>query len=485
MAIAPSVPAIAGAETFELTGSAPATVYASPSTNCLRMGCGINSASGYTFGSLLAGVTPGSYGGYGPELPPLNASSAKAVPAVAGGPAGSADWDNGEGLISDGPWINKPDEGMTNGAPNPASLGSTAYLGGYTVVQSYGAPQSTLFSPNRQISSPVTFGSLPVGFDKPWQTLLFRPATLPGYHAPVSYTHPGNANPATTIPDHLLLDLFWMPIVEPYGISEPFATSGKINLNTQLAPFTYITRTTGLRAVLKSVMITALNPNAPGSGGAFIGKYKGSLTFGTSPSTVNTNVYTHYAIDLDQTLGQLTNPSPDSSNNFPEFARSAHSAATPNFFVSASQICDVPLIPLGPNGARYTNATLASFWAQNALTGDNSLERPYSMIYPRVTTKSNIFTVHVLAQSLKKIASNPQNVWNEPSGTGISGVAPDQILSEFRAAYTIEKYFDPNSDDITDSKGNNLASSNDGTIDPTAAIRNTKWRVLSVKRFGQ
>ena len=121
--------------------------------------------------------------------------------------------------------------------------------------------------------------------------------------------------------------------------------------------------------------------------------------------------------------------------------------------------------------------------------GDNSLERPYSLIYPRVTTKSNIFTVHVLAQSLKKIASDPnQNVWSEPPPAGSGSSGGDQILSEFRAAYTIEKYFDPNADDITtDAAGTQISPfSNDGNIDPTkAAVRNTKWRVLSVKRFGQ
>ena len=51
-----------------------------------------------------------------------------------------------------------------------------------------------------------------------------------------------------------------MPVVEPYGISEPMATSGKINLNYQIAPFTYITRNTGIRALFKAVDITALNP---------------------------------------------------------------------------------------------------------------------------------------------------------------------------------------------------------------------------------
>ena len=142
---------------------------------------------------------------------------------------------------------------------------------------------ASLFAPNKMISSPVMFGSLPTGVlaQHPWQTLLFRPAKsyLPGGSkgASGSPRHPGAAvgangglsptdgslpyPPYSTLPDHALLDLFWMPIVDPYPISEPFATAGKVNLNYQIAPFTYITRKTALRAVLQSVKITALNPS--------------------------------------------------------------------------------------------------------------------------------------------------------------------------------------------------------------------------------
>ena len=38
-------------------------------------------------------------------------------------------------------------------------------------------------------------------------------------------------------PDAEPLDLFNMPVVEPYAISEPFSTDGKVNLNYALAPF--------------------------------------------------------------------------------------------------------------------------------------------------------------------------------------------------------------------------------------------------------
>ena len=55
-----------------------------------------------------------------------------------------------------------------------------------------------------------------------------------------------------------MLDLFWMPVVEPYAISEPFSTAGKINMNHQIMPFSYIQRATGLHAALRSVRVAAL-----------------------------------------------------------------------------------------------------------------------------------------------------------------------------------------------------------------------------------
>ena len=392
-----------------------------------------------------------------------------------------ADWDNGMGLLPDGPFMNKPDEGAY-----PSDSGTRVqYIGDYQVLSNAVLTGTTIFSPNRLVSSPVMFGSLPVGADHPWRTLLFRPKALQGYQslqAGGTYQHPGGTD--RTIPDHLLLDLFWMPVVEPYGISEPFVTSGKINLNTQIAPFTYITRTTGLQAVLKSVMMAALNPAATDShgNGPFISTYKNSYYYSAvgSPQP-NPGVTTRYPIDPDKTISQLTTTSPDTNSSapypydYPEFARTSYTAAAPNFFVSASQVCDVPLIPMasGVNGP----ADIQTFWTNNSLTGDNCLERPYSMIYPRVTTKSNIFTVHVRAQALKKNAGDANQArWQE---------GKDQILSDYRGSFTIEKYFDPNANNITDSSGAALDPQSDGSIAATAAIRGTKWRLLNVKRFGQ
>ncbi len=460
VASSPTSPASVWQLTLTSAGTAPTSTTGAADSACLGV---LAPFPGSAYGQVSPLIAHNKYVSP-PEVPPLPGGNTAAVTMPAPGNQ-PADWDNGPGLMPDGPWMNKPDEGTGAASGLP-------YIGNYETMVFQGATLSTQFSPNRQVSSPVMFGSLLTGADHPWRTLLFRPATLPGYQG--GYTHPGNSNPATSVPDHLLLDLFWMPVVEPYGISEPLATSGKINLNTQITPFTYINRTTGMNAVLKSVMITALNPD--GSNGIANNSFKFVKSGNNSYKTATTNVTygsatTRYPIDATQTLAQLTNSS-DTTSAFPDFARKTHSVTAPNFFVSPSQICDVPLIPV-------SNATsLAGFWGANSLTGDNSLERPYSLIYPRVTTKSNIFTVHVRAQTLKKIATDPnQASWNE---------AKDQVLSDYRGSYTIEKYFDPNNDDITtDTHGTVASASNDGSISQTAAIRNTKWRLLNAKRFGQ
>ena len=415
---------------------------------------------------LLKSPTSLSYGRK-PEIP-AGISSALMAPTDNSLPG---DWDNGPGIMIDGPFINKPDEGESLTA---TGAGNISYIGPNENTSSYGAAASFFFSPNKQVASPVMFGSLPVGVDHPWRTLVFRPGNLPGYQLSAGYQHPGRTD--STSSDHLLLDLFWMPVVEPYCISEPLATSGKVNLNTQIAPFTYITRTTGLRAVLKSVMITALNPaqkTSTSGNNILIGGYKNAYGTGSGQST-NAVATSRYPINADETINQINvSPDPNSTASYPVFSRTTNSAAAPNFFVSPSQICDVPLIPVG-----YTSATLSNFWNANGLTGDNGLERPYSMIYPRVTTKSNTFTVHVRAQSLQQAVNGTPSIWREDR---------DQVTGEFRGSFTIEKYYDPNIANITDSQGNTLANTEDANLSahPDAAVRGTRWRLVYSKQFGQ
>jgi len=301
----------------------------------------------------------------------------------------SGDWDTGPGFSPDGAQINLPDSGTTL---TPA----TAYFS-LTGGQVGAATQRT---PNALVSSPVIFGSLPAGINpaqpaqsEPWRTLLFCPYPASGT------AHPGFAAP----PDHLLLDNFWMPVVEPYAISTCLATDGKINLNDQIAPFSYLHRNTALHALLHDLRIPAL----PAS---MVGSYK-------SPGSPGASIWK--TVDEDATIAQIEN----------RFANASTDA-----YLSESEICTVPLVPQG-----VAATSLDSFWnsftGAGQLTGDNLRELPYAQLYGRLTTRSNSYTVHVRVQVLQKLPHDPnQGVWNE--GT-------DLVLGDWRGSYEIERYLDP------------------------------------------
>lgn len=330
-------------------------------------------------------------------------------------PAGFAlgDWDNGFSIVPDGAYINKADEGTTIGLSDGSQ---TPY---FTALANYANAGTTFFSPNRQMPSAAMFGSLPTGVfeDRPWQTLLFRPDPDGGKN------HRG----AQTPPDHLLLDLFTMPVVEPYAISDPFSTAGKINLNTQIVPFTYITRDTGVRAVLRPEQILIL-------GAADAPTYKAaSSTTATKRST----------LDLDETMKGL---------------RQRFDAG--EIFRSASEICDIWLVPKG-----QTYGGMQTFWNANQLTGDNSRERPYANIYPRLTTKSNTYTVHYRVQTLGKARSTPANQWVE---------GKDAVTGEYRGSSTVERYLDTSDTTIPD-----YATQ----ANPEPLDRFYKFRVLETRQF--
>jgi len=348
-----------------------------------------------------------------PDVPTYNANSAL------------GDWDNGAAFSPDGAYINRPDEGN---AVNLVS-GGTPYFdqpAQYSIAAS-------LFSPNRMLPSAGMFGSLPTGIisGTPFQTLLFRPQ--PG--------HPGAAAPA----DHLLADLFWMPIAEPYAISEPFSTAGKINLNFQIEPFNYIRRATGLVAALRAERLLAI----PASSGS---TYK-DIDKRNEP----TNDRFRLSIDATETLKQ-----------FDEVF------AAGDIFRSPTQICDIRLIPVGETSASVDE----NFWpTKYKLTGDNSRERPYTNLLGRLTTKSNTFTVHLRAQALKKAPDSPAGEWDETK---------DKVLGEYRGSVSIERYILPDMPPNDPKAVPNYVTS---SVSPTtlAALPPLgnfyRWRTLSSRQF--
>jgi len=364
-----------------------------------------NRAFGHLLKDAQSDLGPGYW--FGPVPPSING-----VTNVSGG---QGDWDTGIGIYPNGPYINKPDDGNP---PKSENLNFVPYISaGDQFVLS---PGETFSSPSRQIPSPVYFGSLPTGVNAgdPWQTLLFcpNPASLYGI-APSA--HKGSASPA----DHLLLDLFQLPVVEPYAISEPFSTAGKVNMNYKIIPFTGIERKTALYGVLKPVKITAINDTPS------------SFSYKTYYAPVAAPVTYRYPIEISETLRAF-------DDRF----------ATNGVFKSASEICDIFLIPDPsiptddptrpyPWTTPVSSANIDAFWQAHTLTGDNARENPYALIYPRLTTRSNTYTVHVWAQTLKKIPGTAPDEWVE---------GRDVVTGEFRGSYLIERYLHPADSDIPD-----------------------------------
>lgn len=363
--------------------------------------CGPYTANeqGFTGGKYITGLTYNTK--WIPDIP----SNATETPQATG------DYDNANGRAMDGPLINKPDEGATKRIAGRVPYfddSGADYVGG-----------QSFFSPNRQMPSPGMFGSLPTGVkaNVPWRTLLFRPQS----------GHFG----ATSPKDHLFLDLFWMPVVEPYAISDRFSTAGKINMNYQILPFTYIERSTGIQALLKSEKVSVI-PNGKAAG------YK-----------IQTNSPDKYILDINtsETLSQFV-----------------AKFASGDVFKSASEICDLHIVPSGA-----TLSGMGTYWNSNALTGDNSRERIYTTLYPRLTTRSNTYTVHCRVQSLKKNPGSTAGTWTE---------GKDSVTGEYRGSTTLERFIDANNSKIPD-----YAAS--PSLIPTMKTLDTfyKWRVVENKQF--
>lgn len=363
-----------------------------------------------------------------------------AIPAVTRGLDGAfnkdgrpGDWDTGIGGIEDGPYVNKPDEG-TGALP----------LGGYfSRGGEFASEDGTTFSPNRMISSAVAFGSLPTGLHgtiarpadnsgspwahpHPWQTLLFCPnpaaRTTAAGMEPSAADHMGFATPR----DHLLLDLFYMPVIEPYAISDSFSTAGKINMNYQMMPFTYVERSTGLRAALKSTLVTAIPVSE-------VNRYKAPVS-GENPGN---NLEFRYTVNATATLSGIKKR----FNNW-------------DIYRAPSEICEIFLVPQRIPGGEYGGAAappttyeaMNDWWNGSAntadamdLTGDNLREEPYGQLYPRLATQSNTYTVHYRVQTLKKARSSDAVGWEE---------GKDAVTAEYRGSAMLERYLDPNEKEL-------------------------------------
>lgn len=390
-----------------------------------------------TFGTLVPVQSYRQANSYNTRQPDVPSRVGKAVTRADGKKPG--DWDTGFGDQKDGAYINKPDEGDTELNDPAGSEPRIPYLLGFG--KGFASAKPDYFSPSRQVPSAMMLGSIPTGVQRlqPWQTLLFHPR-------PEDTEHPGRQSP----PDHLLADLFWMPVVEPYAISQPFSTAGKINMNYQILPFSYIRRDTGLRAVMKGTKFLAIEladslnykPIDPGSNGKRIPPRRQSIDL---PTDLRKVPETFKMFDKKFNEGEI--------------------------FKSATQICEMNLIPKG-----FTESTMIAFWKKHELTGDNVKEKPYVDIYPRLTTKSNVYTVHVRVQTLKKSLNSAPDVFIDPETRG--GGAKDLVMGEYRGSTTIERYIDLNDPNLPDFAKVSFPPSPEFNMD-----RYYRFRVVGTKRF--
>lgn len=385
-------------------------------------GAGIRSGNKGTLADLGGALHPA--GNPMPKAPFVQAASQT-----------TGDWDNGLADQPDGGYLNASDGGNQH----------TSFTPYFTM---HSLAQITFTSPNRIMPSPGMFGSLPTGVkrSRPWETLLFR--RQPGHP-----NYPASAGSFASDPDYLFLDLFWMPVVEPYAISEPLSTAGKVNMNYQIVPFTWIERSTGLHAVLEKEKVVSI----PAAAYALPTPYKISATYQTTDGSFADGTYRH-GVNIPATLEQFRQRF-DNSDGTGFYA-----------FRTAAEICDIHIVPDNASADASSKAKLdadmAKYWAANALTGDNTRERVYTTVYPRLTTKSNTFTVHFRAQALRQLPGSTAGQWVE---------GKDQVAADYRGSATIERYVDPADASIPDYAANPSATP---VLDSFY-----HWRVRSVRQF--
>jgi hypothetical protein len=228
-----------------------------------------------------------------------------------------------------------------------------------------------------------------------------------------------------------------------------------------MVPFSYIERSTALRAALHSLRVTAIPNSFTRKNGVMNElRYKG----------VDNDENLRYLVDRDETL-----------KGFKAFF-DTYTSGSPDlgFFKSASQICERFFYPKGQpynhSTVTYTSgdSSIKAWWATCSVTGDNVREKPYSDLYSRITTKSNTYTVHYRVQSLRQRpytgAAGGEaayyKTWDE---------SRDQVLSEYRGHTTIERFLDPQDERFYKVTGYNP--------DKDSLEKAYRFRVIYNKRF--
>jgi hypothetical protein len=196
--------------------------------------------------------------------------------------------------------------------------------------------------------------------------------------------------------------------VNPLSKKLPRSRSGAITD----APSSYIHRDTALRGVLRSTKVMAVPPLAP--------------SFGHTEHYLSDNAKYRFDIDIDETIAHIQKRFLDTKRGL---------------FRSASEICTVDLYPWGvavPNWGQFWDSTYVN-------TGDNMRERPYSHIYPRITTKSNVYNVHMRCQAVTILPTAKVDGKIDYTNLKEKDI---QVQAEYRGSALIERFVDPNDLDL-------------------------------------
>ena len=248
----------------------------------------------------------------------------------------------GFGNSEDGPFINKPDETSAFRSDNDTwnwgnfhhSSGATFSRGELRHRQARGP--TTRPQPADRLGGHVRLTPLrrstPAG---PGRRSSSTPTPLWPHHPLHRSSRPPLDHRGFAFPrDHLLLDLFWMPVVEPYAISEPFSTGGKVNMNYEIMPFRYIKRRTALHAVIVDdlEMMARLPAVCPALPRLALSDGVVEARAGLRPPRPSHRGELRYEVNMDHDRGHP-----------PRFrATASHDG---DIFRSASEICEIFLIP--------------------------------------------------------------------------------------------------------------------------------------------
>jgi uncharacterized protein (TIGR02600 family) len=267
------------------------------------------------------------------------------------------------------------------------------------------------------------------------------------------------------------MDMFWMPVVEPYAISEPLSTGGKVNLNYQIVPFLHVKRSTALRGVFRSEMMVCIPRKWHNSYKHDYGRGKG--------------YHWRDAPYAGQLQGRRLRSAIVEHSTMEQFEEKFDRGR--DIFKSSSEICDIHLIPVevstrmnsskGSIGSYTPNVSdmkNAQYWEDHSLVGDNSRERPYTNIQTRVTTKSNSYLVHYRAQVLKQSRRDSDGEY------GLWRPGTDSVQAEYRGSSGVERHVDPNSEEIPDYA---TVFVKDPDIDQKSLDKFYEYRVINPKRF--